>query len=427
MLLGLPQSKTRLAIILPTLYLWVVDTIALHRGTWNISTGTKMGREIWPGLDIEEAVFFLVTNALVVFGLCAFDNAIAIIDAFPDIYPTVPTIPSPKFLVEALLISPLEYDQPRLRGLRNALVTLSKKSRSFYLASGVFSRRLRIDLVILYAFCRVADDLVDQSENAKEAEQWIGHLSHFLKTAYSTKASEKQREEALAPFSEETRSILALLPVDILPAKPLHSLLDGFKSDVKFMKDERRQKSASGTPIRTEADLEQYASRVASTVAELCLELAYCHNPDSDETDDGAKKACIEAGKQMGIALQYINIARDVATDAEVGRTYIPQEWLQTPPPATPRAFADEVTALRERILDKAFALYEANRGEIERLPKYCRSGIRVAVESYVEIGRVMKEKLTKGESLDGAGSGKASVPRLRRLWIGWRTMLGPR
>jgi 15-cis-phytoene synthase/lycopene beta-cyclase len=410
--------------------LWIVDTIALHRGTWSIGSGTKLGLNLWPGLEVEEAVFFLATNTMVVFGLCAFDNAIAILDAFPELFPTVSSLPSPKRLVEALLVPKSTYDSARLDGLRNALNILSKKSRSFYLASGVFSRRLRIDLVILYAFCRIADDLVDQAGSAKDAEIWINHLSHFLKVAYSTQRAEKQYEAALAPFSPEARSVLVLLPTDRLPPQPLHALLDGFRSDVKFMNADNTRKSSQPSPIRTEGDLEMYASRVASTVAELCLRLVYFHDPARSGKDGALQDYCLEAGKRMGIALQYINIVRDVATDAADGRCYIPADWFQVPAPTSMKAFQAELMTHRKKILDKAFGLYAENRNAIEQLPAYARGGIRVAVESYMEIGRVMREKIGKGERLDMAGGGKegrASVPKARRLWVGWTTMSGPR
>lgn len=39
--------------MVPTLYLWYIDTLALKRGTWAIASGTKLGLHLWPGLDIE--------------------------------------------------------------------------------------------------------------------------------------------------------------------------------------------------------------------------------------------------------------------------------------------------------------------------------------------------------------------------------------
>ena len=52
-LIGLPLSNTLLPIALPTLYLWLVDTLALRRGTWVIENGTKLGWQLWDGLEVE--------------------------------------------------------------------------------------------------------------------------------------------------------------------------------------------------------------------------------------------------------------------------------------------------------------------------------------------------------------------------------------
>lgn len=52
-IVNLPWTNTALPIALPTLYLWVVDTFALRRGTWSITSGTKYGVVLWDGLDIE--------------------------------------------------------------------------------------------------------------------------------------------------------------------------------------------------------------------------------------------------------------------------------------------------------------------------------------------------------------------------------------
>lgn len=52
-LIGLPLTSTLLPIALPTVYLWIVDTMALNRGTWAIESGTKLNWHLWDGLDIE--------------------------------------------------------------------------------------------------------------------------------------------------------------------------------------------------------------------------------------------------------------------------------------------------------------------------------------------------------------------------------------
>jgi len=53
------------AVTLPSLYLWVADDLAIHAGIWHISPHRTSGLVVL-GLPIEEAVFFLLTNAMVV-------------------------------------------------------------------------------------------------------------------------------------------------------------------------------------------------------------------------------------------------------------------------------------------------------------------------------------------------------------------------
>ncbi len=102
------------------------------------------------GEKSREAVFFLATNTLVVVGLIAFDNALAILYAFPTLFPEVPDLPSPALLMRGLLKSTHHYDSERITGLQQATVRLRKKSRSFFIASAAFQGRLRIDLILLY-------------------------------------------------------------------------------------------------------------------------------------------------------------------------------------------------------------------------------------------------------------------------------------
>ena len=49
----MPLKTVLVPILAPTIYLWLVDTLALRRGTWVIEQGTKLGWELWPGLEIE--------------------------------------------------------------------------------------------------------------------------------------------------------------------------------------------------------------------------------------------------------------------------------------------------------------------------------------------------------------------------------------
>jgi lycopene beta-cyclase len=59
------------AVIVPTVYLWVADAIAIQQGIWEISERFTVGIGV-AGLPLEEALFFLLTNLLVVQGILLF-------------------------------------------------------------------------------------------------------------------------------------------------------------------------------------------------------------------------------------------------------------------------------------------------------------------------------------------------------------------
>ena len=71
-----------LGIGVPTLYLWAVDRVAIGLGIWTIADDTATGVELF-GLPVEEAVFFLVTCTLVVYGLILFEWVVRRLDGEP--------------------------------------------------------------------------------------------------------------------------------------------------------------------------------------------------------------------------------------------------------------------------------------------------------------------------------------------------------
>lgn len=62
------RSLLILAILPTTVYLWIVDAIAIYSGVWTIDPLQTTGIKIGP-LPIEEMVFFLMTNVMITFGI----------------------------------------------------------------------------------------------------------------------------------------------------------------------------------------------------------------------------------------------------------------------------------------------------------------------------------------------------------------------
>lgn len=243
-----------------------------------------------------------------------------------------------------------------------------------------------------YSFCRVADDLVDQASSREEAAMWVDRLRDFLEATRSD-PNEASRRKASNLFPREARRALVQLPLERLTWQPLFDLLQGFKIDLRFgghVSATNRQ-----WPIENVAALMEYGHAVAGTVAELCLDLAFHHHGrhlSNDKREDLKR-----AGNAMGKALQTVNIARDIQVDAAMGRVYIPTEWLQDvglkPADVVNNPTAAEMPRLRSRLLETAFGLYDIARPSIEELPVEVRGPMRVAVESYMEIGRVLRDE----------------------------------
>jgi lycopene cyclase domain-containing protein len=62
------RRQLAVAVLAPTAYLWVADLVAIRAGTWWINPERTVGLRPF-GLPVEEAVFFLVTNLVVVNGV----------------------------------------------------------------------------------------------------------------------------------------------------------------------------------------------------------------------------------------------------------------------------------------------------------------------------------------------------------------------
>jgi 15-cis-phytoene synthase/lycopene beta-cyclase len=269
----------------------------------------------------------------------------------------------------------------------------------------------------------MADDLIDDATTEEEIKTWVAKLIQYLDFHYiHDKGSEKIvhrqgiDQAKLKKFIEQefpasARSALKLLPTHILPGEPLYLLIDGFRMDSQF-----NVEADDKFPIKNEDDLVAYGRRVAGTVGELCVALIVHHCGDhltSKEIVD-----LLDSSREMGIALQYVNIARDITTDAKISRVYLPNSWLKdsglTPEMVIENTFRPEIAQLREQLLSKAFAMYKHARPVMQLIPQQARGPMIVAVENYMEIGRVLRER----DFLEVKDPRRATVPAGRRLWV---------
>lgn len=260
-------------------------------------------------------------------------------------------------------------------------------SKSFAAAALLLPKRVRDPATALYAFCRVADDAIDEAGGGAGA---LGGLRERLARAYAGTPADGPVDRALSRVAR----------AHAMPRELMEALLDGFAWDAEG----RRYESLSA--------LQAYGARVAGTVGAMMTVLM---GPRDAEV---LARAC-----DLGVAMQLTNIARDVGQDARAGRLYLPLDWLREAGidadtflarPAHSEALAGVV----ERLLRRADELYARSDEGIAMLPPDCRASIRAARLIYAEIGRAIERA-----GFDSV-SRRAVVPGRRKVWLLLRSFL---
>jgi 15-cis-phytoene synthase len=233
-------------------------------------------------------------------------------------------------------------------------------SKSFFAASRLLPRDVRVPATALYAFCRLADDAIDLSVDQSSA---VCALQNRLAAIYDAQPHNHQADRALAE----------VVRVYDLPQPLLAALLEGFAWDAQHRQYE------------TLDQLHDYAARVAGTVGAMMAVIMGARNA-----------ACFARACELGVAMQLTNIARDVGEDARAGRLYLPREWLRQEgldPDEwleQPR-FHPAVARATGRLLTHADMLYAKADQGLAGLPRRCRPAIYAARLVYADIGRCIR------------------------------------
>ena len=268
--------------------------------------------------------------------------------------------------------------QPSSDDLHACRALLRSGSRSFFLASLLLPSRVHRPATALYAFCRVADDLIDGAGSPRAG---LAELHCRLDAIYAGMPHPHAPDRALA----------TVVARHAIPRTVLDALLEGFAWD------------AAGRQYETLQDLEAYAVRVAGTVgAAMAVLMGAC-------SAEAVARAC-----DLGMAMQLSNIARDVGEDARAGRLYLPRAWMReagldpdewlAAPYACPA-----LAAVVHRLLHAADALYARADAGIAGLPLSCRPGIGAARRLYAGIGHEVARR-------QGCLARRATVPPSRKL-----------
>jgi phytoene synthase len=168
-----------------------------------------------------------------------------------------------------------------------------REAKNFAYGVMVLPRPKRRAIAAIYAFARRVDDLADGALPPAGKRESLEELRAALR-------EEEPAEPMLVALADARRRYG-------IPDAPLDALVDG------GLQDTEQSRYADFH------ELHGYCEKVAGAVGLACLPVYLDGSPGEDE----AARA-----RSLGVALQLINIGRDVAEDWQLGRVYLPQDEL---------------------------------------------------------------------------------------------------
>ncbi|EZH67689.1 hypothetical protein DH09_07100 [Bacillaceae bacterium JMAK1] len=242
-------------------------------------------------------------------------------------------------------------------------IQIDKHSKTFSKAFQSLPTANRQAVWAVYAFCRYADDIVDEGENpTKQLLEFEREFQLFL-----------EKNQRHVDHKEETSYIWIALE-DVFQTftmrhEPFLDMIQGQRLDL----EEQTFPTLSST--------EKYGYYVAGSVG-LMLQPILAPKRSYEEMQGGAVA--------LGVAMQLTNILRDIGEDYEIDRLYVPQSLLDMYPRAmeaiTTKTVNDDFVMVWEQMASRADELYEEALQTIHYYPIYSRYSVKAAAHLYWKI-----------------------------------------
>jgi len=237
---------------------------------------------------------------------------------------------------------------------------LKKHAKSFYWASFFLSSNTLDKCSSLYNFCRTLDDIVDDDNNLQIKKE----IFSKFKRDFENKNLNNQI----------IKDIWSVIDNENISKQIIIDLFDGVETDLK-----------EKVVINSKKDLLVYSYRVAGTVGLMMSKILKVKN-----------KEALKGAIDLGIAMQFTNIARDVCEDKARNRQYIDHDFLAI-----------------QKIISESQIFYENSFNSISNIPIRSRFSVIVARRIYRKIG----DYILKQKNIDNYNkAGKIYVPMVEKI-----------
>ena len=240
---------------------------------------------------------------------------------------------------------------------------LAQRHYENFTVAGLFlPRRLRQHVCNIYAYCRWADDVADEIDDAQRSlallDWWEGQLDDCYRG--------RTVHPVFIALAETIRQFA-------IPREPFADLLTAFRQDQHV------------TRYETTDQVLGYCRYSANPVGRLILYLGRCHTPERERMSDA-----------ICTGLQLANFCQDVARDWDRGRIYLPM--------AECRRFGYDETRFARHECNADFRrLLEACVDQADRLlrkglplPRQMSAGLRLPVALFIAGGLATLEAIRR-------------------------------
>ncbi|KAF1295836.1 hypothetical protein BAU15_04690 [Enterococcus sp. JM4C] len=242
---------------------------------------------------------------------------------------------------------------------------IKKNSKSFYTAFSTLPFPKNRAVYAIYAFCRMADDLVDNEENQKDKSKNITELAQSLEDFFNGD----------------------------IPRGPVWTCLNDVYSKYEMNNDAFRiQLKGQNLDINFEQpetmrDMLDYSYMVASSVGLMLLPIVAQKNHQKLE----------ETAINLGFAMQITNILRDIGEDYHsYNRIYLPKELMSkysvTEEMIKQKVITAELISLWEYLAKEAEHYYQLFYEDLFLFDKDCQKQLIIASKVYSEILNVIRK-----------------------------------
>ena len=237
---------------------------------------------------------------------------------------------------------------------------LKKHAKSFYWASFFLSSNTLDKCSSLYNFCRTLDDIVDDDNNLEVKKEIFSKF--------------KRDFESRNLNNQIIKDMWSVIDSENISKQIIIDLFNGVETDLK-----------EKVVINSKKDLLVYSYRVAGTVGLMMSKILKVKSKE-------AFKGAID----LGIAMQFTNIARDVCEDKARNRQYIDHDFSAI-----------------QKIISESQIFYENSFKSISDIPIRSRFSVIVARRVYRKIG----DYILKQKNIDNYNkAGKIYVPMVEKI-----------